>query len=115
MGRGNDQTLRLNLTVIYRNVGLTFILQIVDGLKTYFDKTLRPMLLYPEEIAQARKALEGGKSPSSVYGAEHLLRLFVKLPEILPYTSLDDESLEMLIGRLLTVLAFLKDSQYFTD
>jgi MRG len=29
-----------------------------------------------------------GKAPSSMYGGEHLLRLLVKLPELLPMTSL---------------------------
>ncbi len=29
-----------------------------------------------------------GKAPSSMYGSEHLLRLLVKLPELLPMSSL---------------------------
>jgi hypothetical protein len=56
----------------------------VNGLVAYFDKALSHCLLFPSERAQARAALGGGALPSSVYGAEHLLRLFVKLPELLP-------------------------------
>ena len=53
------------------------IQEITNGLKAYFDKTLRPMLLYPEENGQADALLGEGKVlPSAVYGGEHLLRLF---------------------------------------
>jgi hypothetical protein len=37
--------------------------------------------------AAAFQALAAGQAPSAVYGAEHLLRLFVKLPELLPPTG----------------------------
>jgi hypothetical protein len=37
--------------------------------------------------AAALQALAAGQAPSAVYGAEHLLRLFVKLPELLPPTG----------------------------
>ena len=56
------------------------------GLEAYFDGALSSSLLYAEEHAQAEAALVSHKNtkrrePSEVYGAEHLLRLFVKLPE----------------------------------
>ena len=71
------------------------------GLKAYFDGALRASLLYAEERAQAEAVLAGGErfdaggdegkkmEPSAVYGAEHLLRLFVKLPELLPLRDMD--------------------------
>lgn len=62
--------------------------QVADGLVSYFDKTLVSRLLYTSEWPQAEQALAGGRKPSTVYGAEHLLRLFVKLPELLAQTSL---------------------------
>ena len=94
--------------------------QITNGLKAYFDKTLRPMLLYPEENGQADALLGEGKVlPSAVYGGEHLLRLFVKLPDILPYTEMDEDSLETLTGRLGVILSDLKEKlaneEFFTD
>ncbi|QDZ19131.1 MRG family protein [Chloropicon primus] len=84
--------------------------EIVDGLKGYFDKTLQAMLLYPQEVKQAQDLLRDGKSASDVYGVEHLVRLFVKLPEILPYTNLDEEGLTQLIARLQAVLNFIKEN-----
>jgi len=102
-----------------------FIEEIADGLRTYFNRALSPVLLYQEERSQCAEALgtsgedagegdegeAGGgerKDPSAVYGAEHLLRLFVKLPELLPYTNLDEESLQALQKRLEDFLRFLQ-------
>mmetsp|Transcript_61460 Transcript_61460/g.84466 ORF Transcript_61460/g.84466 Transcript_61460/m.84466 type:complete len:407 (-) Transcript_61460:466-1686(-) len=59
--------------------------ELLDGLKIYFDKALGYFLLYPAEHAQydliTRKF--PGEPASKIYGAEHLLRLFTKLPDIL--------------------------------
>ncbi|KAJ7007177.1 hypothetical protein NC653_006278 [Populus alba x Populus x berolinensis] len=45
------------------------------------------MLLYKSERQQYADAIADDVSPSMVYGAEHLLRLFVKLPELLAHTK----------------------------
>ena len=89
----------------------------MEGLELYFDKTLKNMLLYPQEKKQAEEVLKNGKAPRKAYGVEHLIRLFVKLPEILPYTNFDEESLGTLTARLTYILAFIKDnsSAYYTD
>lgn len=50
--------------------------EIVDGLRCYFDKALPAMLLYKEERQQYKEVIADNVSPSGVYGAEHLLRLF---------------------------------------
>ena len=44
--------------------------------ESFFDKALPAMLLYKSERQQFEQATVDGTSPSSVYGAEHLLRLF---------------------------------------
>lgn len=62
-----------------------------EGLKVYFDKALQPCLLYPLEQGQADGVLAGGKTPSSIYGAEHFVRLFVKLPDIYPGHSVSKD------------------------
>ena len=50
--------------------------EILKGLRCYFDKALVAMLLYKNEREQYQEAVSDKVSPSSVYGAEHLLRLF---------------------------------------
>ena len=84
------------------------------GLKAYFDGALRPSLLYPEERAQAEAALAGGeggnaaKEPSAVYGAEHLLRLFVKLPELMPLRDMDATAAKAVQPKLTEVLRWMQ-------
>lgn len=93
------------------------LLQITDGLRTYFNKTLKAMLLYPEERKQSEEVLKNGKLPQDVYGVEHLVRLFLKLPDILPFTNLDEESLVALVARLQSIVTFIKDNgnAFYTD
>lgn len=86
--------------------------EIAHGLRTYFDKALGQCLLYPSERAQHQQATSSGKCPSHIYGAEHLLRLFVKLPELLPVR---EDRAGALRDCLHHVLAFLlqHQSQFF--
>ncbi|EEF52334.1 chromatin binding protein, putative [Ricinus communis] len=67
--------------------------EIIKGLCWYFNKALVVMLLYKSEREQYTDAIKDDVSPSTVYGAEHLLRLFVKLPELLIYANIEDETL----------------------
>ncbi|EXB89245.1 NuA4 complex subunit EAF3-like protein [Morus notabilis] len=48
----------------------------VQSFEFYFDKALPAMLLYQCERRQFEEATTDDISPSTVYGAEHLLRLF---------------------------------------
>lgn len=116
--------------------------QVANGLRIYFDKALRHMLLYAQEMEQAEKvqspdrcqicsrkyimpptsgsscqayrrpcwlvqALSDGTTPSSVYGAEHLLRLFLKLPDLLPANQMSADDQLQLEMRLASFLKFL--------
>ena len=57
------------------------------------------------------QALSSGTTPSSVYGAEHLLRLLLKLPELLPAGQMSgDEQLELEL-RLAAFIKFLQRNQ----
>ncbi|XP_047947374.1 protein MRG1-like isoform X2 [Salvia hispanica] len=85
--------------------------EIVDGLRCYFDKALPAMLLYKEERQQYKEVIADNVSPSGVYGAEHLLRLFVKLPEMLSCVHIEMETLSELQQRLLEFLRFLQSNQ----
>ncbi|XP_071913351.1 protein MRG1-like isoform X1 [Coffea arabica] len=86
--------------------------EILNGLRCYFDKALRVMLLYKKERQQYDEAISDNVSPSSVYGAEHLLRLFVKLPELLAYVKIEEETQIQLQQKLLDFLnRFLQKNQ----
>jgi mortality factor 4-like protein 1 len=73
------------------------------------------LLLYAEERKQADEFIGNGTLPSSVYGAEHLLRLFVKLPEYLPVEGSTEDQYRLLQSKLHEVLDFLqsKTTEYF--
>lgn len=68
-------------------------LQVAHGLQSYFDKALAACLLYRSEHDQAHQVLCDGALPSAVYGAEHLARLLVRLPDLLPLGTLGDDQL----------------------
>uniref|UniRef100_A0A1D1YA12 Mortality factor 4-like protein 1 n=1 Tax=Anthurium amnicola TaxID=1678845 RepID=A0A1D1YA12_9ARAE len=85
--------------------------EILKGIRCYFDKALLAMLLYKNERQQYRDAVGDKVSPSSVYGAEHLLRLFVKLPELLAYVNMEEDALTKLQQKLSDFLKFLQKNQ----
>ncbi|KAM0882545.1 hypothetical protein ACQ4PT_032239 [Festuca glaucescens] len=85
--------------------------EITRGLRCYFDKALPAMLLYKKEQKQYKEEIKGDVSPSSVYGAEHLLRLFVKLPELLASVNMEEDALNKLHQKLLDILKFLQKNQ----
>ncbi|XP_055804464.1 protein MRG1 [Solanum dulcamara] len=85
--------------------------EILNGIRCYFDNALPALLLYKKERQQYHEAVSDNASPSSVYGAEHLLRLFVKLPEIIAYAKIDEESLTKLQQKFLDFLKFLQKNQ----
>jgi mortality factor 4-like protein 1 len=89
------------------------LMEVLNGLRMYFDKALPAMLLYPQERAQFATAVPPGSNanPSTIYGAEHLLRLFVKLPELLVYTNMEQEALVHLQQKLTEFLKFLQRNQ----
>ncbi|XP_031740671.1 protein MRG2 isoform X5 [Cucumis sativus] len=87
--------------------------EIVKGLICYFDKALPVMLLYKSERQQYEELMINDVSPSSIYGAEHLLRLFVRLPELLSQANIEEETLMELQQKLVDLLncRFLRKNQ----
>lgn len=84
--------------------------EVLDGLKMYFDRALGNILLYRFERQQyidLRKANEG-KNMSEIYGAEHLLRLFVQLPTLIAHTNMDTEAVKILQNMFLDILKFVQ-------
>ncbi|KAJ5908823.1 hypothetical protein N7495_001505 [Penicillium taxi] len=67
--------------------------EIIAGIEEYFNVCLGKLLLYRFERPQYRSLKASFETrdlaPSKIYGAEHLLRLFSKLPELLAQTNMD--------------------------
>ncbi|PMD23785.1 MRG-domain-containing protein [Hyaloscypha hepaticicola] len=79
--------------------------EVVAGLKEYFEKCLGRILLYRFERHQYSEVREGiakntgdfaGKGVGDIYGAEHLCRLLVSLPELIAQTNMDHQSVNRL-------------------
>ncbi|XP_022751244.1 protein MRG1 isoform X2 [Durio zibethinus] len=85
--------------------------EILKGIRCYFDKALPVMLLYKKERQQYHEVVLDDVSPSTIYGAEHLLRLFVKFPELLAYVNIEEETLTSLQQKLMDFLKFLQKNQ----
>lgn len=92
--------------------------EVLAGLKLYFDRCIGNNLLYRFERTQygemkkrfAPGTEEGGKEGkdmSQVYGVEHLLRLFVNLPELIAHTAMDAETVTVLREALQDVMRWI--------
>ncbi len=95
--------------------------EVADGLKAYFDAALPNMLLYKFERlqynmwfhgaeAKAREQDEDDPRPSKFYGAEHLVRLLLKMPFMLESTGVVDQDMLRRIAEKTNELA-----QFLTD
>jgi mortality factor 4-like protein 1 len=93
--------------------------EFVSGLKEYFEKCLGRILLYKYERGQysemhdAWNASTGelaGKTAGDTYGAEHLCRLLVSLPELVAQTNMDTQSINRLREELTKLTNWLGKS-----
>ncbi|XP_027692552.1 mortality factor 4-like protein 1 [Vombatus ursinus] len=83
--------------------------EFVGGIKAYFEVMLGSQLLYRFERPQYAEILANlpGVPMSQVYGAPHLLRLLVKMEEMLSYTPLEKHDLALLLQHLHAFLHYL--------
>ncbi|KAK0444994.1 MRG-domain-containing protein [Desarmillaria tabescens] len=102
---------------------------IISGLQVYFDRSLGSQLLYRFERPQyavVRQTYVTGadvdvsKIPemSAIYGAEHLLRMLVSLPQMVSASPLDAESVGLIrdyVNELLNFLAANKSDLFLLE
>merc|ERR1711973_1009009 len=103
-----DLTVRGILKKYEKSLGT--VREVCSGINEYFNVMLGSQLLYKFERTQYADILKE-HSPSTsmcdIYGAEHLLRLFVKLGSVLPYSFLDEASMEFVVIHVHDFLDFL--------
>ncbi|KAI8076560.1 MRG-domain-containing protein [Gilbertella persicaria] len=90
--------------------------EFIKGAQLYFNKTLVTSLLYRSERKQHEEVCRE-KEPSSVYGAEHLLRLFVEIPSLISEANIDTDTMAELKERFEDLLRFIQNHEkdYFSN
>lgn len=88
--------------------------ELVSALLPLFDRALSSLLLYRQERAQYDALAEKfpKKKPSEIYGGEHFIRLFVRLPRLL--SSIFGPQVQIVHANLVDLLKFIgkSSSQY---
>ncbi|CAG8513343.1 11822_t:CDS:2, partial [Acaulospora colombiana] len=76
----------------------TSIREIINGIRQYFNEALPIYLLYRFERQQYVEMTEKypKKFMSSIYGAEHLMRLVVKIPDLVHGVQMKEQKAEIL-------------------
>ncbi|CAJ0862853.1 7221_t:CDS:2 [Entrophospora sp. SA101] len=74
------------------------LMETIDGIKIYFNEVLPISLLYRFERQQYVELVDRypDHQPASIYGAEHLMRLIVKLPALVSKVQMKEEKAQQI-------------------
>lgn len=89
-------------------------IEVVNGIKLYFERSLPTILLYSQEREQydkIKKTITIRKLLCDVYGAEHLIRLFASLPMLIAQTNMDQQSVHVLREYLEDIMTYIADNK----
>ncbi|CZT17257.1 related to dosage compensation regulatory complex/histone acetyltransferase complex, subunit MSL-3/MRG15/EAF3, and related CHROMO domain-containing proteins [Ramularia collo-cygni] len=90
--------------------------EVIAGIKEYFNKSLGRILLYRferQQFYEIHKQVESGhgdhagKTLCDMYGCEHLLRLFVSMPDLIAHTNMDTQAVARLREELAKLTQWL--------
>ncbi|KAI9513477.1 MRG-domain-containing protein [Russula earlei] len=90
---------------------------IVSGLQVYFDKALGSNLLYRFEraarfVTGPTVQVNQEREMSSIYGAEHLLRMIVSLPSMVAGSTMDPESVGLVRDYVTELMAYMHNQRH---
>ncbi|KAF5350880.1 hypothetical protein D9758_010482 [Tetrapyrgos nigripes] len=89
---------------------------IITGLQVYFDRSLGMNFALPPRTASVK--IEENVEMSSIYGAEHLLRMLVAMPQMVANSQMDPESVGLVrdyVNELLKYMEAEKDRIFLRE
>jgi mortality factor 4-like protein 1 len=90
---------------------LAILRDLFDGLLIWFDRALPLILLYKHEMEQyeaLKRTLGEDVPPSAIYGGEHLIRIFVRIPGLVKDTSMSQGELNEVFTKLTDFVKFIE-------
>lgn len=89
--------------------------EFIDGIRGYFDSMLLNQLLYATEKSHFADVMTKnlGKAPSQICGVSHLLRLFVRLGQILAFTDITQQEAATVLTHIHDFLSYLQENIKF--
>lgn len=87
--------------------------KVCEGIRAYFKQSLSTVLLYRFERRQYNDIIELHPDIElvDIYGAEHLLRLIVQIPSLVAHTTMNTDSVQILVEHLTDLLGFMQKQQ----
>nr|OQO09796.1 hypothetical protein B0A51_17926 [Rachicladosporium sp. CCFEE 5018] len=98
------------------SAGADILEEVIAGVREYFNKAVGRILLYRFERQQFQewhKELQKGSGEYAgmtfcdIYGCEHLLRLFVSMPDLIVHTNMDSQAIRALRTELVKMTTYL--------